>query len=56
MVAAKAKAPRLFQFLADDCKPIATKSLKYSVEDQKFIAYKIKRMLAAYTIEPSQSP
>ena len=29
----KAKAPHLFQFLADDCRPIATKSCKYSVDD-----------------------
>ena len=56
VAATKAKAPRLFRFLTDDCKPFATKSRKYSVDDQKFIADQIKRMLAADIIEPSQSP
>ena len=56
VAAAKAKAPRLFRFLTDDCRPIATKCRKYSVDDQKFIADQIKRMLAADIIEPSQSP
>ena len=55
MAAAKAKAPHLFRFLADDCKLIATKSRKYSVDDQKFIEDEIKRMLAVDIIEPSQS-
>ena len=56
VLAAKAKAPCLFRFLADDSRPIATKSRKCSADDQKFIADEIKRMLAADIIEPSQSP
>ena len=42
--------------LAADVKPIATKSRKYSEEDQQFIAAETKRLLEEGIIEPSNSP
>ena len=48
--------PPLFQYLTADVKPIATKSRKYSEEDQKFIAAETKRLLEEGIIEPSDSP
>ena len=48
--------PPLFQYLTADVKPIATKSRKYSEEDQKFIAAETKRLLEGGIIEPSDSP
>ena len=46
----------LFQYLSPDCKPIATKSRKYSHEDQNFIKNETNRLLAEGIIEPSDSP
>ena len=37
VAAAKAKAPRIFRFLADDCRPVVIKSRMYNVDDQKFL-------------------
>ena len=48
--------PPLFQYLSPDCKPIATKSRKYSHEDQEFIKNETNRLLAEGIIEPSDSP
>ena len=48
--------PSLFQYLSADVKPIATKSRKYSEEDQQFIAAETKRLLEEGIIEPSDSP
>ena len=39
-----------------DVKPIATKSRKYSEEDQRFTAAETKRLLEEGIIEPSDSP
>ena len=48
--------PPLFQYSSPDCKPIATKSRKYSYEDQDFIKNKTNRLLAEGIIEPNDSP
>ena len=56
VAAAKVTAPPLFEYLSDDCKPIATRSRQYSRDDQRIISSEIKRMLKADIIEPSRSP
>ena len=38
--------PMLFANLRDDCKPIATKSKRYSNEDKSFIGAEVRRLLA----------
>lgn len=48
--------PPLFRYLTADVQPIATKSRKYSREDQEFIATEINRLLNEDIIEPSDSP
>lgn len=48
--------PELFANLTQDCRPIATKSRKYSNEDKCFIGDEIKKMLEQGIIEPSISP
>ena len=48
--------PQLFVNLSDDCRPIATKSRKYSRDDSVFISSEVKRLLAEGIIEPSLSP
>ena len=48
--------PSLFQYLSPDCKPIATKSRKYSSEDQEFISRETNRLLEEGIIEASDSP
>ena len=53
---AKVSPPTLFEFLTEDCKPVATKSRRYCEDDQKFISQEIKRLLEADIIEPSRSP
>jgi hypothetical protein len=47
---------RLFANLTPDCKPIAAKSRRYSMQDRKFIKSKIQSFLQAGIIEPSNSP
>ena len=47
---------RPFEFLTNECKPIAVKSRKYSVADQEFIAAEVKNLLDAKIIESSHSP
>lgn len=47
--------PELFAHLSFDCKPIATKSRRYSVHDRAFIEAEIQRMLREGIIEPSNS-
>ena len=56
VAAANISAPPLFEFLAEDCKPVVTKSRLYSKEDRQFISSEIKRLLDADIIEPSRSP
>ena len=56
VVAAKVTAPPLFEYLSDDCKPIATRSRQQcNRDDQSFISSEIKRMLEADIIERSRS-
>ena len=47
---------RLFQYLHNGCRPIATKERHYSWQDKSFISSEIKRLLADGLIEPSNSP
>ena len=55
--AVKASTPvKLFQYLYNDCRPIATKARRYSWQDKSFISSEIKRLLADDLIEPSNSP
>ena len=46
----------LFEHLKADCRPIATKSRRYSRPDSEFISEEIKRLLKEGLIEPSHSP
>ena len=46
----------LFPNLSPDCRPIATKSRRFSAADQKFIEEETRRLLKAGVIEPSNSP
>ena len=48
--------PSPFINLTPDCKPIATKSRRFSTLDQQFIKSETSRMLAEGIIEPSTSP
>ena len=48
--------PLLFQKLSENCKPIATKSRRYSEADIQFIESEIQHMLNEGIIEPSNSP
>ncbi|KAG1664804.1 hypothetical protein GQR58_019670 [Nymphon striatum] len=45
--AAKLPPPRIFEFLAPECKPVAVKSRKYSRDDMIFIKTEVKRLLEA---------
>ena len=47
---------RLFKNLDPAVKPIATKSKRFNLEDQKFIRSEIKKLLDENIIEPSTSP
>ena len=48
--------PPLFPHLHPSIKPIADKSRKYSIDDQKFIDQEVKRLLSEGIIEKSKSP
>ena len=48
--------PPLFENLDPNCKPIITKSRRYSDEDRKFITEEVERLLSEGIIEPSNSP
>lgn len=48
--------PSLFENLTPNCVPVATKSRRYSEEDQAFIHSETERLLAEGVIEPSSSP
>ena len=48
--------PPLFQYLSTDCKPIATKSRRYSKEDKDFITAEVQQLIEKGIIEPSDSP
>lgn len=46
----------VFTSLTANCRPIATKSRKFSMDDRKFIDSEIKGLLDSGKIEPSNSP
>ncbi|VDI18016.1 Hypothetical predicted protein [Mytilus galloprovincialis] len=48
--------PELFATLTSECRPIATKSRKYSTVDREFIEKETTRLLTEGIIEPSMSP
>ena len=50
------RAVSFFANLRPDCKPIATKSRRFSKEDQDFIQQEINQRLLEEIIEPSNSP
>ena len=54
--AANVEEPTLFPNINPSIKPIATKSRRYSKQDQEFISKEIKRLLDDKIIEPSVSP
>ena len=55
--AVKTSTPvRLFQHLKSECRPIASKSRRYSRSDSVFISYEVKRLFKEGLIEPSNSP
>ena len=55
--AVKTSTPvKLFQYLHNDCRSIATKERPYSWQDKSFIFSEIKRLLADGLIESSNSP
>ena len=53
---ANVEVPYLFEFLSENCKPVASRSRSYSKEDKNFIEQEIKRLLDEDIIEPSRSP
>ena len=54
--AASIEEPSLFTNPIPGCKPIASKSRRFSKEDQKFIQQEITKLLSEGIIEPSVSP
>ena len=56
LAASSVYPPKLFANLTSDCRPIATKSRKYSAVDREFIDKKTTRLLTEGIIEPSMSP
>lgn len=56
MEAADIAEPTLFPGISPKCKPIATKSRRFSKEDSDFIAVEISKLLEDGIIEPSISP
>ena len=56
VAAANVEAPSLFHNLTSDCKPIATKSRRYSELDERFIESEVQKLLKEGIIEPSSSP
>ena len=54
--AASVEEPSLFANLRPDCKPIASKSRRFSKEDQDFIQQEVNQLLSEGIIEPSNSP
>ena len=54
--AVKTRTPvHLFEHLRADCRPIATKSRRYSPFDSEFISVEVKRLFREGLIEPSNS-
>ena len=56
LTAVDVDCPPLFQYLSPDCKPISTKSRRYSKKDREFDTAEIQRLLEEGIIQPSDSP
>ncbi|CAG2212501.1 unnamed protein product [Mytilus edulis] len=56
LAASSVDPPELFATLTSECRPIATKSRKYSAVDREFIEKETTRLLTEGIIEPSMSP
>ncbi|GFR97398.1 retrovirus-related Pol polyprotein from transposon opus [Elysia marginata] len=56
VAAANIEAPSLFENLTEDCKPIATKSRRHSLLDERFMESEVQKLLKEEIIEPSLSP
>ena len=56
MVIAKVAAPSLFGNLVPGCKPIASKSRRFNIQDKKFIKSTVDEWKQAGTIRRSKSP
>ena len=56
LTAANVDPPALFENLTPDCRPIATKSRRFTKPDEKFIDSEIQRLLSEGIIETSTSP
>ena len=55
VMAANVDPPRIFRTVKENCKPVATKSRRYSKEDTKFINEEVIKLLNEGIIEPSKS-
>ena len=55
VMVANVDPPRIFQTIKEDCKPIATKSRRYSRKDETFIKKEVNKLLQEGVIEPSNS-
>jgi len=56
VAAADVEAPRSFQFLSPDVKPIATRSWRFNVEDAQFIKDEVAKLQSEGIIESSENP
>lgn len=56
VLSALVETPRLFSNLSSSCKPIATKSRRFSKDDTIFISSEIDKMCKDGVIEESNSP
>ena len=55
VMAANVDPPRIFRTVKKDCKPVVTKSRRYSKEDETFIKEEVMKLLKEGVIEPSNS-
>ncbi|MGL4482017.1 MAG: RNase H-like domain-containing protein, partial [Lactococcus garvieae] len=56
LAAARVDPPSLFSHLSPSCKPVTTKSRRYSVTERLFIESEVRRLLDEDIIETSDSP
>ena len=56
VAASDVKPANLFNNLAPECRPIATKSRRFNAEDRNFIVDEIERLQSTGVIRPSNSP
>jgi len=52
VTAGDVEAPRLFQFLSPDVKPVATRSRRFNLEDARFVKDEVAKLLSEDIIEP----